>query len=709
VSEARRTPQRLLLPESSIALLEGVGPKRAAIFEAAGLHTIRELLYHLPARYEDWRDIQSIHEVAPGVTVTVAGELSALSGRPMPRAFRRRLVTAKLTDGAGDQIRMVWFNLPAYMHEKLQAGRRVIAHGKVSAGQDGGREMVHPELYFFSDQAQPPALRAVYGSPAGQIGQRLFAKLVNYALAEVGDRIGGAVPAHERNRLGLAPLGEALRYLHNPPNHATLDELNGGRTDAHRALAFDEMFAFQLALAIERNRAIERAGIEHGGDNAITGKFLESIPFPLTNSQSRAISEIECGMARTRQMNRILMGDVGSGKTVVAMWAALRAVECGHQAAFMAPTELLAEQHYRTFEKLSGGFGVAAGFLSGKVTGAKRSALLEDLAGGRINLVFGTHALIQNEVRFRDLSLAIIDEQHRFGVFERARLKDLGPCADMLLMTATPIPRSLTHALFANLEVSTLDELPAGRAPITTKIFSEDQLEEVNRLVRREVEQGHRAYYVLPLIEAEEDDDEPSVATTAEQLRAGALSGLRLGTIHGRMKHEDKERVMRQFRDGALDVLVATTVIEVGIDVPQATAMVVIAAERYGLAQLHQLRGRVGRGSSPSWCLLVASRDARSDSRSRLEILARTSSGAEIARADLELRGPGDLLGARQAGPLPLRFAGFIHDLSLIEDARALAEEYLAGDPKLEASQARGARAALRRMLEAGFSLGDVG
>ena len=708
MSEVKST-RRLILAESSIALLEGVGPKRAAIFEAAGLHSIRDLLYHLPSRYEDWRDIEAIRDAAPGATVTIVGELSAMSSRPMPRAFRRRLVTARLTDSAGDQIRMVWFNLPSYMHEKLQAGCRVIAHGKVTAGQDGGREMVHPELHLASDTASVPALRALYGNPASEIGQRLFTKLVNYALAEVGDRIGDAVPAHERERLGLAPLSAALRYLHNPPGDATLDELNRGRTSAHRALAFDEMFAFQLALAIERSRATERPSIAHRGEKAITRTFLESIPFPLTNSQSRAIADIEGDMARTRQMNRILMGDVGSGKTVIAMWAALRAAECGHQAAFMAPTELLAEQHCRTFEKLGGGLGVAAGFLSAKVTGSRRSVLLKDLAEGRINLVFGTHALIQHEVRFRDLSLAIVDEQHRFGVFERARLKDLGPRADMLLMTATPIPRSLTHALFANLDVSTLDELPAGRAPITTKILGEEDLEEVNRLVRREVEQGNRAYYVVPLIEAEEDDEAPAVVATAERLREGALSSARLGTIHGRMKHEDKDRVMRQFRDGALDVLVATTVIEVGIDVPQATVMVVMAAERYGLAQLHQLRGRVGRGASPSRCILVTSPEASATSRARLEILARTSSGAEIARADLELRGPGDLLGARQAGPLPLRFAGFIHNLSMIEDARALAEEYLTRDPKLEAPDAGGARAAIRRMLKAGFSLGDVG
>jgi len=709
MSETRVTSARLLRPDSAIATLEGVGPKRAAILEAAGLRTVGDLFYHLPARYEDWRDLKLIHELRPGDAVTIAGELSALSGRPMPRAFRRRLVTAKLTDPAGDHIRLVWFNLPSYMQEKLQPGCRVIAHGKVTLAQEGALEMVHPELHLTSDGPAPPALRAIYGSPASQIGQRLFAKLVNRALDETGTRFEGAVPGQERERFALAPIDEALRALHNPSNDAVIDDLNTGRTAAHRTLAFDEMFAFQLALAVERQRAAKRSGIAHAGPGPLTSKFLEVIPFRPTQSQSRAIAEIGDDMARARQMNRILMGDVGSGKTVVALWAALRSIECGHQAAFMAPTELLAEQHYRTFAKLGASLGVATGFLSGKVTGGARAAVLKGLAAGTIQLVFGTHALIQDEVRFRDLSLAIIDEQHRFGVFERARLKGLGPRADMLLMTATPIPRSLTHALFANLDLSLLDELPAGRTPITTRIFSADQLEEVNRLVRDEVRQGNRAYYVVPLIEAEENDTVPAVTATAERLRQGSLNGLSVGTMHGRMRPDEKERVMRQFRDGVIDVLVSTTVVEVGIDVPEATAMVVLSAERYGLAQLHQLRGRVGRGDAPSWCFLVASREAAGDSRSRLEVLAKTSGGAEIARADLELRGPGDLLGARQTGPLPLRFAGLIHDLSMIEDARLLANDCLARDPRLEAPSAGGARMAIRRMLEAGFSLGDVG
>lgn len=690
--------------------MAGIGPKRGAILEAAGLRTVRDLLYHLPLRYEDWREFKLIHELVPGETATVAGELSGLQERPMARAWRRRLVTGSLTDSRGGCIRLIWFNLPAYVREKLPAGHQVVLHGRVSSGRDDTLEIVHPEVYPMVEGGTVPSLRPVYGRPASQLGQRLFAKLVRQALDQVAAQVEGAIPDDERERLGFPPIGEALRSLHNPPDDAAVEDLNSGGALAHRALAFDEMFAFQLALAIERQRAARRAGIAHRQASGLTEKFLAELLFALTGSQRRAIAEIESEMADDRQMNRLLMGDVGSGKTVVALWAALRAVECSHQAAFMAPTELLAEQHYRTFQKLASSLGVVAGFLSAKVTGSKRSALLKELARGNIHLLFGTHALIQDEVRFRDLSLAVIDEQHRFGVFERARLKALGPRADMLLMTATPIPRSLAHTLFANLELSFLDELPAGRAPIATRIFADDRLDDVHAIVRGEVERGNRAYYVVPLIEADEEDDEvPSVIATAERFGERPLKGLRVGTMHGRMKADDKERIMRRFRDGAIDVLVSTTVVEVGIDVPEATVMVVMAAERYGLAQLHQLRGRVGRGTAPSMCCLVVSTQANLDARSRLEVLAKTPSGAEIARADFELRGPGDLLGARQTGPLPLRFVSFIRDFSMIEQARVLAEAYLKRDPDLQAPSARGAQLAIRRMLQAGFSLGDVG
>jgi ATP-dependent DNA helicase RecG len=410
-------------------------------------------------------------------------------------------------------------------------------------------------------------------------------------------------------------------------------------------------------------------------------------------------------------MNRLLMGDVGSGKTLVALWAALRAAESGWQVAMMAPTELLAEQHYRSFMALCGALGVPAALLLGKTPPSERARTLRLLASGTIPVVFGTHALIQEGVALRSLGLAVIDEQHRFGVFDRARLKALGPSAHVLLMTATPIPRSLALTLLANLDISALDEMPPGRTPVLTEIFTEGRIAEVDAIVLKELEAGRRAYYIVPLIEGEEEGDERlSVAATAKRLGAGPLGGFKIGTLHARMRPADKERAMRAFRDGALDVLVSTTVVEVGIDVPEASVIVVIAAERYGLAQLHQLRGRVGRGAAASRCCLVVSREnARGRLDVRLDVMVRATSGTEVARADLELRGPGDLLGARQSGALPLRFADFIHDGRLIEQARAMAESWLKRDPSLERPDSAGARAALLRMLDFGFSLGDIG
>jgi len=432
------------------------------------------------------------------------------------------------------------------------------------------------------------------------------------------------------------------------------------------------------------------------------------VPIEPTASQRRAIEEIDADMARPGQMNRLLMGDVGSGKTIVAFRAALRAVECGWQAAMMAPTELLAEQHHATFQRLCAGIPARNALLTGKLTGAQHSAVMRALARGEIAIVFGTQALIQQQVRIPRLGLAIIDEQHRFGVFDRARLKSLGPTADMLLMTATPIPRSLAMALFANLDVSILDEMPPGRTPVATTIHGEEELPTIYQVVRDEVRTGHRAYYIVPLIESD-DEDAPSVAATAQLLRDHHLKGLRIGAMHGRMRPAEKDRAMAEFRDGVLDVLVSTTVVEVGIDVPEATVIVVAAAERYGLAQLHQLRGRVGRGRAASRCCLVASAGADLSARQRLRVLAETANGAEVARADLAMRGPGDLLGARQAGALPLRFVRFIRQQSLIVRARTLAKEWLSRDPGLESPASRGARRALNAMMEAGFSLADVG
>jgi ATP-dependent DNA helicase RecG len=685
-----------------IANTPGIGPKRSEALRQRNIATLADALMHLPNRYVDLRKRDSIANLRGGDFAVVEGKLASVSSRPS-RAMRwRRITTALLTDDRGGRLRVVWFNLRG--DGRMPVDEPLLLSGSVSAAKDGSLELVHPEVHRLRGGAAP-AVRPVYGLPA-EVSQRVFASAVNLAFERLRTDDFGAIPRELREKRGLTAVADALRYLHQPPADADVVRLESGDTQAHHALALDEMFAFQLALARERARMERRSGAVIEPGDGISSAFVAELPFAITGAQKRAIAEIGGDLAKPSPMNRLLIGDVGSGKTVVAFWAALKAAERGWQTAMMAPTELLAEQHFASFQRLCAKSGVTAALLTAKVTGSERAWLLRALARGDIGVVFGTHALIQQEVRLRRLGLAVVDEQHRFGVFDRARLIGLGAEANVLLMTATPIPRSLALTLFRNLEVSSLDEMPPGRTPIATAVFSEQRLNEVDALVKAEIAQGRRGYYVVPVIE---DDDANSVAATARRLAQGALRGCRIGTLHGRMRPSDKERVMREFRNGALDLLVATTVVEVGIDVPEATIIAVIAAERYGLAQLHQLRGRVGRGAVASRCCLVASTGSEGSAMTRLNLLVSTSSGAELARADLAMRGPGDLLGARQAGILPLRFARYIPNHELVERAGDLAEEWLRHDPDLTTSASAGARAALARMLDWGFSLGDVG
>ncbi|HYL58612.1 MAG TPA: ATP-dependent DNA helicase RecG, partial [Candidatus Acidoferrales bacterium] len=668
--------------------MPGIGPKRAAVLAERGIVTASDLIFHLPTRYQNWRERTPAGDLQLGKIAVVEGELGKIAERPM-RGSRWRSLASGWLKADGRQIRVVWFNLPAYMRGYLPGGERVLVRGRVGAGADDGIEIVQPEVHPLS-QGEPKPIKPVYRLPA-IVGQRLFASLVARALDNVGASIRGSLPAELR--VDVPSVREALAFLHDPPADADFDALARCDSPGHRALAFDELFAFELALSIERARSERRAGIALDCAPSLSARMVRDLPFKFTASQSRAIDEVDADLARPGQMNRMLMGDVGSGKTLVAFWAMLRAIESGHQAAMMAPTDLLAEQHYRAFERTCGRLGVRASLLTGRVTGAARTEIIRGLARGDVAAVFGTQALIQERVKIRDLGLGVIDEQHRFGVFDRAKMKALGPRANLLMMTATPIPRSLAMSLFANLAVSFLDELPPGRTPIATEVCGEDDLARVHAELRDEIAAGGRAYYVVPFVEGE-DDEAKSVSATAARLAKGVLRNARIGAMHGRSGAVEKDRVMRAFRDGEIDLLVSTTVVEVGIDVPEATAIVIDAAERYGLAQLHQLRGRVGRGARASRCYLVASRDADGASTARLTVMRDCTTGAAVAEADLQMRGPGDLLGSRQAGALPLRFVGWIRDPRTIERARLLAEEWLRRDPTLSAAASDGARAA---------------
>jgi ATP-dependent DNA helicase RecG len=679
--------------DSKLLAVPGIGPKRAQMLAARELLSVRDLLFYLPTRYRDWRTPQPVARCEPGTVVTLAGRLEGLSARPMRAAWGRRVIEGWLREESGQRVAVIWFNAPSYLYDALKAYGDVMLQGRLRQGTQGRPELHHPEVF---SRQQAPGIVPEYTLGA-ELGQRLMRGLIARVLP-AAVALPALVPAPLRAEAGLLAPAEAVRYLHQPPPQADLDALVAGTTPAHRTLALDELFAFDLALMMERSHARERSGISFDRPADLSARFLKGLPFTLTGAQQQAIAQLQADMTAPWPMNRLLLGDVGSGKTVVALWAVVRAIEHGYQAAVMAPTELLVEQHYQTFARLAGPLAIQAELLSGKLTASGREQVLERIARAEPMVIFGTQALIQHKVKLGRLGLAVIDEQHRFGVFDRLRLRALGPQADLLLLSATPIPRSLARVMLANLDVTPLDERPPGRAAVKTEIAAESQLEQVWARLRAEVDGKHQAYCILPLIE-DEDQPELAVESAAQGLAQGPLAGLQVGIMHGRLGSAAKQEVMRRFRDGELAVLIATTVIEVGIDVPAASMMVVFAAERYGLAQLHQLRGRVGRGRQPSHCVLVISDKAGNSARARLQVLVEQDAGAEIAQADLQLRGPGDLFGIRQAGPLPLRFAGWLRDLKSIQTLRDLANRWLIADPDLRSVLSRGLRQAVEQMM----------
>jgi ATP-dependent DNA helicase RecG len=688
---------------ASLDAVAGVGPKRLAALKGRGLTTFLDAILHLPHRYEDLRRRDRIQDLRAGGSAVIEGTLESLNARPMRGMRWRRLTTAVLKDATGARIRVAWFNLRG--DGQMPVGEPVLLSGRVTAAANGALEMLHPEMYRLKG-GTPPAIRPLYRLPP-DFPQRLFWLIVSEGLTRACGQELDAMPSELQAASGLPRFEAALAYLHRPPPDADLAALTDGSTPAHQALAMDEMFTFQLALAQERSRGRRRSGATLDGEPRLSAALIDSLPFAPTPAQRRAMAEISADLATPAQMNRLLMGDVGSGKTLVAFHAIMRAVESGWQAVMMAPTELLAEQHFRNFTAMSGSLGVTSALFTGKLAGAERARMLRAAQRGDVAVAFGTHALFQESVRIGKLGLAVIDEQHRFGVLDRARLVALGAEANVLLMTATPIPRSLALTLLRNLVVSRLDELPPGRTPVATHIYDEDASAEVDRLVLAELEQGRRAYYVLPLIDGD-DEDAASVSAAAKRLTT-RFAKFGIGVLHGRMRASEKDRAMRAFRDGTIKVLVATTVVEVGVDVPEATIIVIAAAERYGLAQLHQLRGRVGRGAVASRCCLVVSRGTAGPARERLVALTQSANGNEVAELDLRTRGPGDLFGIRQTGALALRFGSFIRDLRLIERAGDLAEEWIRRDPGLTTPASAPAVAAIKELLALGLSFGDIG
>jgi len=658
-----------------------VGPSRARALSAAGLETVLDLLRHVPFRWEDRREVVPVAAAVAGRAATFRGRLSAIRRiRTRRRGFS--LVRAVLTDGSG-AIPVVWFNQP-YLFQRLREGEEYLLHG---AGRDrSGLELVSPTCEPLDRALHGARIAPVYPSLGPGLGPAMLRRLIATVLEDFAPAaVPEPLPAELLERHGLPRLGEALLALHRPQGGVEL--LNERRSPAHGRLIYEELLRLQVSLALLRARetAAPRT-LVYRVDDRLRTVARGLLPFRLTAAQRRVLGEIVADLQGPHPMLRLLQGDVGSGKTLVAALALVVAMESGFQGAFMAPTELLAEQHYATLERLLGEryrLGLFTGVRGGR--GNDPARLRERLAAGEIQLAVGTHALIQEGVEFRRLGLAVVDEQHRFGVRQRALLRRKGEPAeqpDLLVMTATPIPRTLALTAWGDLAVSTLDELPPGRTPVATELFPARRRHAVYQRVREELAAGGRVFVVVPLIEESGGSAVASLAEAEERVR-GELPGWPCAVLHGRLPTVERARVMQAFAIGEVRVLLATTVVEVGVDVPEAACMVIESAERFGLAQLHQLRGRVGRGARPSRCFALHGR-LTAEARRRLAVFARTNDGFEIAEEDLKIRGPGDVLGTRQAGLPALRSARLPDDWEWLERARDDAREVLARLPAAE-------------------------
>ncbi|CAG0944259.1 ATP-dependent DNA helicase RecG [Gammaproteobacteria bacterium] len=662
--------------------LHGVGPALAEKLARLGVRQPADLLFLLPQRYEDRTRLTPIGAVVPGSRVVVAGEVALAE-----IVFRRRRsLLCRIGDGTG-MITLRFFYFSKAQQEQLARGRRVLCFGEARSGP-GGMEMVHPEYQFLGADEQltlEQALTPVYPSTEGLQQFRLRA-LATQALERylplLPDWLEGRLPDGN----AMPGLHEALRTLHRPPPGVDLARLAAGRHPAQRRLALEEMLAHHLSLRRLRERARQDAALPLPARDGLRERFLAGLGFELTTGQREALAAIDADLMQPQPMLRLVQGDVGCGKTVVAAAAALRAVENGHQVAVMAPTELLTEQHRRSFTRWLAPLGIEPVWLSGSLGRRERQHALEAIGSGRGQVVIGTHALFQEGVTYRSLALMIVDEQHRFGVHQRLALMQKGAAGSQrphqLVMTATPIPRTLAMTLYADLDSSVIRELPPGRQPVQTIALPDRRRAEVVARVREAASAGHRAYWVCPLIEDSAELDYQAAESTHEML-AAALPGLAVGLVHGRMKPEDKDTVMREFAAGTLQVLVATTVIEVGVDVPEATLMIIENAERMGLAQLHQLRGRVGRGAAASHCVLLYQLPLQGMARERLQVMRETNDGFVVAQKDLELRGPGEVLGTRQTGLTQLRVADLLRDADLAPWVQRLGQEVLARNPEL--------------------------
>lgn len=656
----------------SIQYVKGVGPKKKVELNRLGIKTVYDLLTYYPRTYEDQSVLTKIADLKAGCQATVAGVIVNVSDRQGGRRGMT-IITALIGDGSGF-LQITWFN-QKYLKKQLKPGSRVFVTGKVSYAYGGRGQFAMSQLASFqilgeADEAETlTGIMPVYGATE-KLNQKFFRKIIKELFAselEVEEIIAEPIKA----KYNLLNRFEALKNIHFPENFTELKI-------ARARLAFEELYMIQCGLLLLKKRVQEKkSGVRHIADSNLLKQVLTALPFKLTHDQAKTWQEIKHDMESSVPMRRLVQGDVGSGKTVIALLALVKTVENGYQGALMAPTEILASQHYESFQKLLSDFGIRVGFLSGRLTKKKREEMYVLLAEQKIDIVIGTHALIQEGVHFAKLGLVVTDEQHRFGIDQRAELEKKGELTpDVLVMTATPIPRTMTLTVYGDLDVSLIQELPPGRQPIRTFVRTPDRRELIYQYVLTQLKAGRQAYVVCPLIEMNEESDLPSAEEVYDELRFGIFQGVPCGLVHGRMKPAEKEQIMQAFYEDKIKLLVATTVIEVGVNVPNASIMVIEHAERFGLAQLHQLRGRIGRGEYKSYCILVSDMKTE-NAKERLKIMATTSDGFKLAEADLNMRGPGQFFGTLQHGLPDLKIADVLGDMDILFKAREAAEETL--------------------------------
>ncbi len=681
------------LSDFPIQYIKGVGPRRARLLSRLGISTVRDALYYLPYRYENRTSIRQISDLNYGEIETVYGRvISADIIKPRGRSLR--IFELTINDGTG-LLKGKWFNQP-FMKKNLKIGYEVLLYGVVKRNPYWGIgfEMDNPEYEIINTDTVEkndsetqsreeslihmnrvvPVYRVTSGLSVRQIRSIMFT-VINTHIKEIQE----VIPSNILSKNRLPDISETLSQVHFPDAHADIELLNSGKSDFHKRLAFEELFHLELGLAVMQRNSIMEKGFVFNPEGHLLKRLFDALPFTLTKAQERVLDEIRHDMKQPYPMNRLIQGDVGCGKTIVALMAIMIASECGYQSALMAPTEILAEQHYLNIYKMLKDLGLKTCLL----TGSKKNRPLSQIASGEMSVVIGTHALIQEGVTFKNLGLVVIDEQHRFGVMQRALLRKKADNPDVLVMTATPIPRTLALTLYGDLDFSIIDELPPDRRPVKTILFSSKQKEHIYKFIRDEVTKGRQVYVVYPVIDESEKTDLRS-AILGKNAFEKTFPEFNVMLLHGRMKPSEREEIMASFKRGDINILVSTTVIEVGVDVPNATLMLIIHAERFGLSQLHQLRGRIGRGFHQSYCILVAYEPYGEEARRRLRIMVKTHDGFMIAEEDLNIRGPGEFFGTRQSGMPDLKIANIVRDARLLQEARKEAFKLIEKDPEVK-------------------------